>query len=47
MLISTSSFFCLFSRNVDKDPNFESLFAFYIDAKLVSSHDKLEPDLLK
>ena len=35
------------SENVDKDPNFEPLFAFYSDTKLVSSHDKLEPDLLK
>lgn len=28
------------SENVDKDPNFESLFAFYGDAKLVSGRDK-------
>ena len=33
--------------SVDKDPNFEFLFAFYIDTELVSSHDKSELDLLK
>ena len=41
-------FFLLFvSRNVDKDSNFEFLFAFSINTKLVNSHDKLELNLLK